>query len=409
MIRANLTLPVETTLPILSTDDDSTPPPLYALVAIPVLSVTVIIVLVVIVVVLCVHFRVLPRASNSTGVPTITSRDSSSCGEQSLNDLLEYSGSGSGQPLLLQQSIAGQISLHELIGKGRYGEVWKGSYKCDEVAVKIFQSREEVSWAHEVDIYKTCLFRHPNILRFIASDKKDIGVQVQLWLITEFCEFGSLYDLLIQRSVEPAVMMQLAYSATCGLDHLHTEIYGHEAKPAIVHRDLKSRNILVKADFTCCIGDLGLALRYNRSSDQVEDPPSKRVGTKRYLAPEIIDEAISFKHFDSFKRADIYSFGLILWEITTRGEIDGECEMPLVSLSPLFVLCPFFFLAPSLNSLLSPSPSFFFTLPPSPSFLPPSLPSLPPPPPPPPSLPPSFSYTIFPTPRIMPFMLISRS
>lgn len=318
-IRAYLTPPTETTPTATS---GNTPPPLYAVIAIPVLSVTVIIVIIIIIV-LCVHFRVLPRNGTSIGVPTIASQDSSLCGEQSLNDLLEYSGSGAGKPLLVQQSIAGQIKLHELIGKGRYGEVWKGSYRCDEVAVKIFHTREEASWAHEVDIYKTCLFRHPNILRFIASDNKDVGVQVQLWLITEFCEFGSLYDLLIQRSVEPSVMMHLAYTAICGLDHLHTEIYGHEAKPAIVHRDLKSRNILVKADFTCCIGDLGLALRYNRASDQVEDPPSKRVGTKRYLAPEIIDEAISFKHFDSFKRADIYSMGLILWEITMRGEVDG--------------------------------------------------------------------------------------
>ena len=304
--------------------NQSSPPPLYAVILIPILSVMALVIICIIILMLCCHFHILsmnPHSSIET--PTITSGDSSSYGEQSLNELLEYSGSGAGLPLLVQRSIAGQIGLHELIGKGRYGEVWKGSYKCDEVAVKIFHTREEASWTHEVDIYQTCLFRHPNILRFIASDNKDVGVQVELWLITEFCEFGSLYDLLTQRTLEPSVMLHLAYTSSCGLDHLHMEIFGHEAKPAIVHRDLKSRNILVKADYTCCIGDLGLALRYNRASDQVEDPPSKRVGTKRYLAPEIIDESISFKHFESFKRADIYSFGLILWEITTRGEIDG--------------------------------------------------------------------------------------
>ena len=119
-------------------------------------------------------------------------------------------------------------------------------------------------------------------------------------------------------------MLKLAYTAVSGLDHLHTEIFGHDAKPAIVHRDLKSRNILVKGDYTCCIGDLGLALRYDRKNDQVEDPPSKKVGTKRYLAPEIIDDSISMKQFELFKMADIYSFGLILWEIALRGEVDGE-------------------------------------------------------------------------------------
>lgn len=241
-----------------------------------------------------------------------------------MNNLQDYSGSGAGLPLLVQRSIAGQINLHELIGKGRFGEVWKGSYKCDEVAVKIFNTIEEASWLHEIDIYNTCLVRHPNILRFIASDNRDIGVRVELWLITEFCEYGSLYDFLIQETLEPATMLHLAYTACCGLDHLHTEIVGHEAKPAIVHRDLKSRNILVKSDCTCCIGDLGLALRYNRVADKVENPPTKRVGTKRYLAPEIIDESITFKHFESFKRADMYSFGLVLWEITMRGEVNGK-------------------------------------------------------------------------------------
>ena len=309
---------------------------MYALVVIPTLAVIVIVITLIIVILLCFHFQVQPtkiRKFGNAETPTITSGDSSSYGEQSLNDIfLEYSGSGAGLPLLIQRSIAGQISLHELLGKGRYGAVWKGSYKCDEVAVKIFHTREETSWAHEVDIYQTSLFRHPNILRFIASDNKDIGVQVELWLITEFCEFGSLYDFLVQTTLEPSVMLHVAYTAACGLDYLHSEIFGHEAKPAIVHRDLKSRNILVKADYTCCIGDLGLALRYNRSANQVEDPPTKRVGTKRYLAPEIIDESILFKHFDSYKKADVYSFGLILWEITRRGMVDGKSSATVLSI-----------------------------------------------------------------------------
>ena len=261
------------------------------------------------------------------GTPTITTTlDSGSYGEGSLSDLLEDSGSGSGLPLLIQRSIAGQIALHELIGKGRFGEVWKGTYKGDEVAVKIFHTREETSWFHEVEIYQTCLIRHPNILRFIAADNKDIGVQTQLWLITEFCEYGSLYEFLEMYTFNEARMLKLCYTAACGLDHLHAEIVGMEGKPAIAHRDLKSRNILVKADYSCCIADLGLALRYDRASDTVEDPPSKRVGTKRYLAPEIIDESISIKNFEAFKRADMYSLGLVFWEICRRGECSGKCE-----------------------------------------------------------------------------------
>ena len=319
-----------------SEGEPSTEAPTYAVVVIAALSTLVVIILIVIIIALYLHYRGYPLNSpgTSSGTPTIAMTvDSGSYGESSLNELLEDSGSGSGLPLLIQRSIAGQIALHELIGKGRFGEVWKGTYKGDEVAVKIFHTKEESSWFHEVELYQTCLIRHPNILRFIAADNKDIGIQMQLWLITEFCKYGSLYDLLIQRTLDEEMMLKLSYTAACGLDHLHAEVVGTEGKPAIAHRDLKSRNILVKGDFSCCIADLGLALRYRRDTDTVEDLPSKRVGTKRYLAPEIIDESISFKSFEAYKQADMYSFGLVLWEITRRGECGGEY-------SCLYV-CPF--------------------------------------------------------------------
>ena len=56
----------------------------------------------------------------------------------------------------------------------------------------------------------------------------------------------------------------MAHSAASGLSHLHTEIRGTRGKPIIAHRDIKSRNILVKKDLTCAIADFGLAIRYDR-------------------------------------------------------------------------------------------------------------------------------------------------
>lgn len=58
-------------------------------------------------------------------------------------------------------------------------------------------------------------------------------------------------------------------------------------KPAIAHRDLKSKNILVKSNTTCAIGDLGLAVRHDVATDTVDIPLNNRVGTKRYMAPEV--------------------------------------------------------------------------------------------------------------------------
>ncbi len=124
-------------------------------------------------------------------------------------------------------------------------------------------------------------------------------------------------------TVDTAGMCKMASSIANGLAHLHMEILGTQGKPAIAHRDLKSKNILVKSNGTCAIADLGLAVRYDSSSNSVDIPPNPRVGTKRYLAPEVLDETININHFDSFKRADIYSFGLCIWEISRRCNVGG--------------------------------------------------------------------------------------
>lgn len=66
-------------------------------------------------------------------------------------------------------------------------------------------------------------------------------------------------------------------------------------KPAIAHRDLKSKNILVKSVGTCAIGDLGLAVRHDINTDTVDIPLNNRVGTKRYMAPEVCFKIMSIK------------------------------------------------------------------------------------------------------------------
>lgn len=314
-----------------TSESSSQTTPTYAVVIIIVLGLTVIIILAVIAVVLILHCRPLRFSHLVKGSSSImtSSLPVDSYSDPSLNELLEDSGSGSGLPLLIQRSISGQITLHNLIGKGRFGEVWKGLYKGDYVAVKIFHTKEELSWFHEVEIYQTCLLRHPNVLRFIAADNKDVGLQMQLWLITEFCDSGSLFDLLSRETLTQVNALKLCFTAVCGIDHLHTEIFGTHGKPSIAHRDLKSRNILVKGDHICCIADLGLSLTYEQATGSIKQPPRTTVGTRRYLAPEVLTESIAVKNFESFKRSDIYSFALVMWEIGRRAECNGRYSIYL--------------------------------------------------------------------------------
>ncbi|XP_032792576.2 TGF-beta receptor type-1 isoform X5 [Daphnia magna] len=260
-------------------------------------------------------------------------------GAACLRDIIEMttSGSGSGLPLLVQRSIARQIQLMDIIGKGRFGEVWRGRWRGENVAVKIFSSREERSWFREAEIYQTVMLRHDNILGFIAADNKDNGTWTQLWLVTDYHENGSLFDFLNRTTVDSTTMVRMALSIATGLSHLHMEILGTQGKPAIAHRDLKSKNVLVKANRTCAIGDLGLAVRYDATVDTVDIALNHRVGTKRYMAPEVLDETINTSHFDSFKRADVYALGLVYWEIARRcnmGGIIDEYQLPFYDVVP---------------------------------------------------------------------------
>ncbi|XP_047139293.1 activin receptor type-1 isoform X1 [Hydra vulgaris] len=236
------------------------------------------------------------------------------------------SGSGSGLPFLVQRTVARQIILVDLIGKGRYGEVWRGDWHGESVAVKIFNSRDEDSWKRETQIYNTVMLRHDNILGYIASDiavKKD---ETCMWLIAHYHEHGSLYDYLNTHSLSVYEMALISHSAVCGLVHLHTEINGMQGKPAIAHRDIKTKNILVKSNGQCCISDLGLAVLHSKESNCLDVSCNRRVGTKRYMAPELLTETMCMTSFDAYKHADMYAFGLVLWEIARRTEFQGIVE-----------------------------------------------------------------------------------
>ena len=244
-----------------------------------------------------------------------------------------FTTTGSGPDELIQRTIARDVRIdysREPLGQGRFGIVFLGEWKNDKVAIKMFFSMNEPSWSRETEIYQTCMLRHENILGFIAADIKTIQDSVNLILITEYHPLGSLYDYLQAKTLDERILFKFLYSISNGLNHLHQEIVGTRYKPSIAHRDLKTKNILVKVNLECCLADFGLAIKMKNEKNQIDygnylpNGVNPQVGSVRYMAPECLDSSIDIYSIDDFKKADIYSFSLIVWETLTRLKTHGQ-------------------------------------------------------------------------------------
>ena len=150
---------------------------------------------------------------------------------------------------------------------------------------------------------------------------------LEYMLVLSLAPLGCLQDWLIENTTNFATFCKMASSVARGVSHLHTEIKkGDVTKMCICHRDINSRNILVKADLTCCLCDLGFAMktygsRYEYCGEMVlaETKSINEVGTLRYMAPEILEGAVNLRDCEtSLKQIDVYSLGLCMWELCVR-------------------------------------------------------------------------------------------
>ncbi|NXX67701.1 BMPR2 protein, partial [Spizella passerina] len=135
---------------------------------------------------------------------------------------------------------------------------------------------------------------------------------------------GSLCKYLSLHTSDWVSSCRLAHSITRGLAYLHTELpRGEHYKPAISHRDLNSRNVLVKNDGTCVISDFGLSMKLTGNRlvrpGEEDNAAISEVGTIRYMAPEVLEGAVNLRDCESaLKQVDMYALGLIYWEIFMR-------------------------------------------------------------------------------------------
>ncbi|XP_059906798.1 bone morphogenetic protein receptor type-2-like isoform X1 [Gadus macrocephalus] len=239
---------------------------------------------------------------------------------QGLHNLNMMEAAGSESSLDLDN-----LKLLELIGRGRYGAVYCGSLDERQVAVKVFTAANRQNFLNECSIYRLPLLEHDNIARFVAADERTgADARTEYLLVMDYYPHGSLNRYLGLQTNDWGSSCRLAHSVTRGLAYLHTELCkGDLYKPAVSHRDLNSRNILVKADGACVIIDFGLSMKLtgNRPQRHGEEDNAaiSEVGTIRYMAPEVLEGAVNLRDCESaLKQVDMYALGLVYWETFMR-------------------------------------------------------------------------------------------
>lgn len=150
---------------------------------------------------------------------------------------------------------------------------------------------------------------------------------MEYMLVLSLAELGNLQEFLRENTTTFSTYCRMGVSLARGLSHLHTKIQKADmVKMCICHRDLNSRNILVKSDLSCCLCDFGFAMKVNGSRYEhegemilAETKSIYEVGTLRYMAPEILEGAVNLRDCEtSLKQIDVYSLGLVLWELCMR-------------------------------------------------------------------------------------------
>ncbi|XAR70799.1 Non-specific serine/threonine protein kinase [Bertholletia excelsa] len=194
------------------------------------------------------------------------------------------------------------LQIGERVGIGSYGEVYRADWNGTEVAVKKFMNQDIsgdalVQFKCEVEIMLR--LRHPNVVLFMGAVTRPPNLSI----LTEYLPRGSLYKLLHRpnNQLDEKRRMRMALDVAKGLNYLHT------SHPTIVHRDLKTPNLLVDKNWVVKVCDFGLSrIKHNTFLSS-----KSTAGTPEWMAPEVL------RNEPCNEKSDIYSFGVILWELAT--------------------------------------------------------------------------------------------
>ncbi|XP_039067157.1 uncharacterized protein LOC120213084 isoform X1 [Hibiscus syriacus] len=195
------------------------------------------------------------------------------------------------------------LTIGEKIGQGSCGTVYHGLWFESDVAIKVFSKQEyseDVIHAFRQEVSLMKRLRHPNVLLFMGV----VVSSERLCILTEFLPRGSLFDILQKNTTKLGWRrrVNMALDIARGMNYLHN------CNPPIIHRDLKSSNLLVDKNWTVKVGDFGLS----RLKHETYLSTMNGKGTPQWMAPEVL------RSETSDEKSDVYSFGVILWELATE-------------------------------------------------------------------------------------------
>ncbi|XP_056856226.1 serine/threonine-protein kinase STY13-like [Raphanus sativus] len=228
-----------------------------------------------------------------------------------------------------------KLDMNHVLARGTYGTVYRGVYAGQQVAVKVLDWGEDgvstaddlrISFEQEVAVWQK--LDHPNVTKFIGASMGTSDLKIPsssdslghansahpakaCCVVVEYVAGGTLKKFLIKKyrtKLPIKDVIQLALDLARGLSYLHSKV--------IVHRDVKSENMLLEPNKTLKIADFGVA----RVEAQNPQDMTGETGTLGYMAPEVLEG----KAYN--RKCDVYSFGVCLWEIYC-------CDMPYADCS----------------------------------------------------------------------------
>jgi serine/threonine protein kinase len=219
-------------------------------------------------------------------------------------------------PDLLSTDVVTLIAWKDLrdevvLGQGAYGEVHRMKWMGQPVAVKYITAAsgdQDLIEATKAEAKVMAVLHHPCIVSLYG-----LTVDGPCGLVMEYCSKGTLTNYLRNNPViELATKIQMAIQTTSGVAYLHAH--------NVVHRDIKSNNVMLDGELRCRLIDFGFAeMKQHLSTIGVSSTKgASLVGTLPWMAPEIIAHDDPDVGIPYNKSTDIYALGVTLWEIVAQ-------------------------------------------------------------------------------------------